>query len=246
MEAHSESAFPPLRRPASPINGNAYRSIRKLADETLNDERVVTAENASLLLEAMRQATIADEKEKIQKEFSVQHTEDIQMLTEARRAIRAMDESLRELRAQRDADKQREIRSIQRVLNTTNNQMRFLELGVTVFLLGLGVLAIVEFSTGWLSGSWWWKIITAAAGLAGLYHLIAHLLQKPILGLSSALNRLAKRLVIWRLKKLDLEDRVDLARLDVKGGRISPPPQLLTTKAPPRVDSALTLFEDEN
>ena len=50
-----------------------YRSIRKLADETLNDERVVTAANADLLLEAMRQATIADEKEKLQKEYSQLH-----------------------------------------------------------------------------------------------------------------------------------------------------------------------------
>jgi hypothetical protein len=38
------------------------RSIQRLADETLNDEHVVTAENANQLLEAMRQATIEEEK----------------------------------------------------------------------------------------------------------------------------------------------------------------------------------------
>ena len=39
-----------------------HRSIRRLADETLNDERVVTADNAPRLLEAMRMATIEEEK----------------------------------------------------------------------------------------------------------------------------------------------------------------------------------------
>jgi hypothetical protein len=39
-----------------------HRSLRRLADQTLNNENVVTAENAGELLEAMRQATIAEEK----------------------------------------------------------------------------------------------------------------------------------------------------------------------------------------
>jgi hypothetical protein len=34
--------------------------VRQLADEILNDERVVTAENANQLLDSMRQATIVE------------------------------------------------------------------------------------------------------------------------------------------------------------------------------------------
>jgi hypothetical protein len=39
-----------------------HRSVRRLADVTLNDEHVITDENAEQLLEAMRQATVEEEK----------------------------------------------------------------------------------------------------------------------------------------------------------------------------------------
>ena len=223
-----------------------YRSIRKLADETLNDERVVTPENADLLLEAMRQATIAEEKGKLEKEFSTQHAEDRKLLAEARRTIRVMDESLRELRALREADKQREARAIQRVIVTTNRHLRFVEIGVTGVLLALGGLAIIDFATGWPSGKWWWGVVTAVAGLAGLYHLIAHLLQKPIVGLSGILNRIGKGLVVRRLQRLGLEDRPEAAQLEYSGGRIKAPQQLLVTDLPSKADrTRTTLFDDD-
>jgi hypothetical protein len=221
-----------------------YRSIRKLADETLNDERVVTPENANLLLEAMRQATIAEEKGKLEKEFSTQHDKDTKLLAEARRTIRAMDESLRELRALRDADNQRQVRAIKRVIDRTNRQLRFVEVGVTGILLALGVLAIIDFAIGWPGGKWWWKIVTAVAGLAGLYHLIAHLIQKPILGLSGILNRVGKRLVIRRLQGLGLEDRPEVAQLEYSGGQIRAPQQLLTPPSKPD-RSRTMLFDDD-
>ncbi|UWU90229.1 hypothetical protein [Bradyrhizobium sp. CB1015] len=47
-----------------------HRSLRRLADQTLNNENVVTPENASELLEAMRQATIAEEKKRLNKTLS--------------------------------------------------------------------------------------------------------------------------------------------------------------------------------
>jgi hypothetical protein len=216
-----------------------YRSLRKLADETLNDERVVTAENASLLLEAMRQATIADEKEKLQKEYSEQHEKDKKALRETRKTLRAAEEKLRELQTQREADKRREDRAVERAIDTTNRQLRLLEFCVTAVLLGLGIVAVVAFMTGWFSNSRWWKIVTAAAGLAGLYHLIAHLLQKPIFGLSGILNHLGRRLLIRRLTKLNLHDRLDLAQLEIKGGRIGAPQQLLTAEMP-RADRAIS------
>jgi hypothetical protein len=224
-----------------------YRSIRKLADETLNDERVVTAENANLLLEAMRHATIAEEKGKLEKEFSTQHAEDRRRLVEAQRTIRAMDESLRELRALRERDEQRDVRAIHRVIDTTDRQLRFVEIGVTSVLLLLGLLAVIDFATGWPSGKWWWWGVTSAAGLAGLYHLNMHLLQKPIIGLSGLLDRIGKRLVIRRLQKLGLEDRPEVAQLEYLGGRIRGPQQLLTTKLPSKADrTRTTLFDDDD
>ncbi len=161
-----------------------YRSIQRLADETLNDERIVTAENASLLLEAMRQATIADEKEKLHREFSARHAEDKKAIAQAQKTISTMQESLNELQAAREANERRDDSVIQDAINLTNRQLWWVELIVTVVLLSLGALAVIDFCTGWLSTALWWKIVTAAAGLAGMYHLIAHLLQKPVFGLS--------------------------------------------------------------
>jgi hypothetical protein len=194
----------------------------------------------------MRQATIAEEKGKLEKEFSTQHAEDRRLLAEARRTIRTMDESLRELRALRETNKQREARVVQRVIDATNRQLRFVDIGVTVILLALGGLAIIDFAIGWPSGKWWWGAVTAVAGLAGLYHLIAHLLQKPIVGLSGILNRVGRRLVILRLQRLGLEDCPEAAQLEYSGGRISAPQRLLTTD-PPSADARtrMTLFDDD-
>ena len=223
-----------------------YRSIRKLADETLNDERVVSPENADLLLEAMRQATIAEEKEKIEKEFSTQHVEDRKLLAEALKTIREMDVSLRHLEARREEDEQRAARAIQRVVDKTNDQLRFVEIGVTVILLALGGLAIVDFSTGWPSGRWWWGVVTAVGGLAGLYHLIAHILGRPIVGFSSILNRVGRILVTQRLRRLDLQSRPQVAQLEYSGGRISTPQSLLTASLPSKAGRiGKTLFDGD-
>jgi hypothetical protein len=198
-----------------------HRSIRKLADETLNDERVVTSENAELLLEAMRQATIADEKEKLEKEFSERRAADKKALSEARKAVRERDAALDEVRAALSSDKERERRIISRLIEKTNRDVRWVEVTITGLLLVLGLLAIVDFATGWLKSALWWKIIAAAGGLAGLYHLIAHLLQKPLIGVSTGLDFLARKLFNWRLRRRDLDDRFDLSNVDVVRGRIT-------------------------
>jgi len=213
------------------------RSIRKLADETLNDERVVTSENAELLLEAMRQATIAEEKEKLQQEFLDQRARDRRALIAATKALHERDATLDELRAERAEHKVRERRMIERLVQKTNRHVWWVEIAVTGLLIVLGLLAIIDFATGWLKGSLLWQIIAALAGLAGLYHLIAHLLQRPLVGVSNALDWLARRILTWRLRRRDLEDRLSFSQIDIKRGQIEwkagrdahvPPTQLPT------------------
>lgn len=197
-----------------------YRSIRKLADETLNDERVVTAENADLLLEAMRQATIAEEKAKLQKEYTEQQEQDRQKLTEAQKTIQELGDNLRQVRDQLEADKKREVRSIDRAIISINARMERLEVVATGLLLGLALLAIINYWYDWPGGAWWWVLITAAAGLAGLYHLIAHLLQRPILGLSGILTKFAHYLFIRRLARMGLEESAYVQQIETNRGRI--------------------------
>jgi hypothetical protein len=197
-----------------------HRSIRKLADETLNDERVVTSENAELLLEAMRQATIADEKERLEKEFAEKRARDRRALDQATGVVREQKAELNELRSERAAEKERQHRNLARLIEKTNRHVRAVELTVTGVLLALGLLAIIDFATGWFTASWWWKFIAAAAGLVGLYHLIAHLLQRPLIGVSTTLDLLARRLLTWRLKRSDLEDRLPLSQISINRGQI--------------------------
>src|SRR5262249_55970683 len=87
-----------------------HRRLGKVADETLNDERVVTSENAVLLLQAMREATIAEEKTKLQQEYSAQTAQHKKALSEAREAIRGLNTALVEIRLERAAQKDRERR----------------------------------------------------------------------------------------------------------------------------------------
>jgi hypothetical protein len=84
----------------------------------------------------------------------------------------------------------------------------------------LGFLAALDFATGWLEGATWWKIIGAAAGLLGLYHLLAHLLQRPLIGVMTALDFIARKLFTWRLKRREMTDRFDLNRIEVAKGQI--------------------------
>jgi len=196
------------------------RSIRKLADETLNDERVVTSENAELLLDAMRQATIAEEKEKLQQEFLDQRARDRRALIAATNALHERDVTLDELRAELARDKAREHSMIERLVQKTNRHVRWIEIAITGLLIVLGMLAIVDFATGWLKGSLLWQIVAALAGLAGLYHLIAHLLQKPLVGVSNALDWLARRIFTWRLKRRGLDDRLSFSQIKIKRGQI--------------------------
>jgi hypothetical protein len=99
-----------------------HRSTRKLADETLNDERVVTSENAELLLEAMRQATIADEKERLEQEFLEQRASDRKKLSEITKALQERSTALGEIRAERAAEKARQRRLIERLIQKTNTE----------------------------------------------------------------------------------------------------------------------------
>jgi hypothetical protein len=84
------------------------RSMRRLADQTLNNEFVVTNENAENLLEAMRQATIEEEKKVFQGQLAAQKAKAKETLkarqTQIRQATAERDEALALLQAGRAAD----------------------------------------------------------------------------------------------------------------------------------------------
>ena len=199
-----------------------HRSIRRLADETLNDEHVVTADNAAQLLEAMRQATIEEEKAALDAEMkksrdrlNKRHKADVEALEKTQTELGATAAALAAAEA-------RERGIIDRLIGRTNNELRAIEYTITVILLAMGGCAIFDYTTGYLKTYTMWKVVMGVAGLVGLYHLIAHTLQKPVYGVSNLLNGVGRRLFARSLRAAELEDRFDIDKnAKFKAGRMS-------------------------
>jgi hypothetical protein len=64
-----------------------------------------------------------------------------------------------------------------------------------------------------------WKIVAGAAGLLGLYHLIAHIRGKHLLGTANLLNWLGRRVLAMFLKQGDVEDFDIDKEVEFVGGR---------------------------
>jgi hypothetical protein len=198
-----------------------HRSIRRLADETLNDERVVTAENANQLLDAMRQATIEEEKAAMQATL----TADRQRMNKRHKADRT---ALREAQARADAAtlalaevQSKERGRVDRVLAKTNLRLAVIDYGVLAVLLIMGIFGAYDFlSGGSLKQYLPWKIVLGIAGAFGLYHLIAHIRGSHIVGTSNLLNQLGKRLFRTALNRAGIEG-FDVSReVEFVGGRV--------------------------
>lgn len=197
------------------------RSLQKLADETLNDERVVTTENAPQLLEAMRAATVEEEKAafdakmKQQRDrYSKRHKADAEALAQAQGQLSDVSAAL-------VAAESRENIAIDRLIARTNGRLQLIERCITAVLLGVGVLAIFDYVTSGLKPYLAWKAILAVGGLLGLYHLIAHTMQKHVYGTSNLLNALGPKLFERALKGAELMGRFDVqTEAEFQNGRM--------------------------
>jgi hypothetical protein len=198
-----------------------HRSIRRLADETLNDERVVTADNAPRLLEAMRAATIEEEKaaldaemKKARERMNKRHESDVDALEKTQAELSATSAAL-------SAAEARERDVIDRLITRTNNKLKIVEYVITGILLLMGACAILDYTTGYLKTYMTWRIILGVGGLIGLYHLFAHILQWPLYGLSNVLNDVGRRLFKRSLRAAELRDRFNVDNeAEFKGGRM--------------------------
>ena len=61
--------------------------------------------------------------------------------------------------------------------------------------------------------------VLAVGGLIGLYHLMAHIRQRPIIGTSNALNWVGKRLFRMFLKRADVDSFDIDNEVEFVGGR---------------------------
>lgn len=210
-----------------------HRSLRRLADQTLNNENVVTPENAGELLEAMRQATIAEEKrvyeeglakerQKHRRAQASQAKETERARSDALLATNQRDiarETARVLQAQR-AD------SIQSIARWTTRTVWKFDVAATAMILLVALGVMINSLTGWLATFPLWSVgVGGVLGLFGLYHGIMNALGRPKIGLTSLLNSLARTLFRHRVANAGLTDLVDFCAIKYDNGCITVVPE---------------------
>jgi hypothetical protein len=200
-----------------------HRSLRKLADQTLNDETVVTSENAERLLEVMRQATVEEERAKFETELEQQKARHrAQQRAAAARArneiaqrdayLEAKETKLAEEERRADylqgalADTQRQREQVvDRVIDHVNFRVWLFEKFIVVALLLMVPLAAFEFFVGGLEGHAVWKAVVGLFGAAGIYYQAMDFLQKPKVGLVTFLNSFASRLLTREMARRGID-----------------------------------------
>jgi hypothetical protein len=197
------------------------RSVQKLADQTLNDETVVTAENAEHLLNVMREATAEDLKEKHEAAIQAERASAQRNLDEKTSEIAKLSEQVKTLQ-DRQADsvalRENQLRGVVVSVNTTCLRI---ELIVTSLLLLLGVAGGINVVTGLLDPYRIWSVILFLGGVVGFIRLCFAILERPMRGLGTLLNRLCRTLARRRLDRLGLSS--EFQRLHYDGGRASLP-----------------------
>lgn len=204
------------------------RSVQKLADQTLNNENVVTPDNAEHLLEVMRQATAEELKEKHEAELRAERAAAEAEKIKASSQIENLSQQVTALRNQHDQAFALKERQLKRVVADVNKVCWRTEIVIAGILVALGVCGLSNFFTGFLDPYRIWSAILFLGGVVGFARLAFALLERPMPALATMLTGLCRRMVRRRLHKLGLE--LELARLEYKAGRAHLAEQeLLTT-----------------
>ena len=178
------------------------KSIRRLADLTLNDETVITDENAEQLLEAMRSATVEEEKAGFDNNFArrvrigrVSSRKCERKRSGPRRLLAVWprsDEALRKLEEVRKA----KIAGIGEIVGQVNLIVSRCDKAATacIFVAAIALISNSIFHwyppVGMISA-----IVGTAMILLGGYHQLMKVLERPTIGVPTVMGWLARLLV---------------------------------------------------
>lgn len=193
-------------------------SVQKLADETLNNENVVTSENAEHLLQVMREATAEELKQKHQEELRATKSAARQEQKRTTSEMTRLTEQLSELQEREARARDLTENQLSSVVSSINGRARRFEILAVILLFGLGFLGGLNAMTGYLEGYRAWNIALLLAGTAGFIRLVFGLLERPMPALGSFLNIYCQRTANSRLSTIGLGN--ETKRLEYKGGRI--------------------------
>ncbi|HEY8097460.1 MAG TPA: hypothetical protein VIE65_15420 [Methylobacter sp.] len=228
------------------------KSIRRLADQTLNDETVITDENAEQLLEAMRRATVEDERLQYEQKLkSSKAVSDKKLKSEQELTARA-HATATEIAEQRDAAlaQLEQLRSsrfaaIQRIAENTNKFTRLVDQMATSIVFIVAIISSSNYLFGWLAN---YRVASIIVGgilaLFGAYHAIMNALERPKIGVPTVMSWLAQKNFIARLARSGLLDDINLDRVQFDRGRVilddAIPQGLLSQRATTISDGAST------
>lgn len=194
------------------------RSVQKLADETLNNENIVTSENAEHLLDVMREATAEELRGKHEAQLATERRAAAESLERASSEVSRLSDQLATLQmreAQALALKEGQLKG---VVGDVNKQASRIEFAFLAVLLALGIAGGVNFFTSYFDGHWIWNSILMLAGLVSFARLVFGLLERPMPALATLLNKFCRNRAGTKLSALGLSD--ENHRLGYKAGRI--------------------------
>jgi hypothetical protein len=194
------------------------RSVQKLADQTLNNENIVTSENAEHLLDVMREATAEELRGKHEEELATERQKAAASLEKASSEMSRLSDQVATLQmreAQALALKESQIKG---VVGDVNKLARLIEFSFLALLLVLGVAGAINFFTSYFNGHWIWNGILMLAGAASFARLVFGLLERPMPALASVLNKFCRNRASKKIEALGLSD--ESPRLEYKAGRI--------------------------
>jgi hypothetical protein len=205
------------------------RSLRRLADMTLNNEKVVTDENASELLEAMRQATIEEEKRDFNEKLASVRAKHKEVLQSQQGLLRQEQERAEQIAVQRDSalqileqDFQATTKRVQAIAAEVSTLVKRIGAVMATIVFVIALCGVLNFVTGWLNAYVLWSVFVVGLVAAfGLYHQLMNAFERPKIGLQSILRIIAGWSFRARIKRGNLEDVVDFDKVTFANGVVT-------------------------
>jgi len=205
------------------------RSLRRLADQTLNDETVITDENAEQLLEAMRRATAEDERLRYEQMLKASKAASAKKLKSERERVAIADAAVDKTAEERDAAlaqlkelKNSQINAIKGIAEATTRIVRQIDRIATCAIFVLAVISASNYVFGWLIA---YRIPTAILGgvlfCFGLYHQVINALERPKVGVPTIMGWLARKIFVTRIQRAGLADNICLERIRFDRGKVN-------------------------
>ncbi|MDP9732283.1 hypothetical protein [Agrobacterium sp. SORGH_AS_0440] len=196
------------------------RSVQKLADQTLNDERVVTADNVEHLLDVMREATAEELKERHAAELESAHSAALEAQTTASLQISELEQQLENARREKLEQEIRLGKQLENLVQTFNSRATIVQRVVVTAMLFFGLLATVNYFTHYLEGFVFWTVLGIVLGTIGLVRTAYGLLEYPMPGLKTLINKMAHRFLEQQALKLHIPVDVIHQNVRVSGDRL--------------------------